>query len=188
MVWGAALTAADIAKRLAGRTKREPPKQKPRFYAHVFADVETEASETEALQRSLESRGLQAGEGWPPRFTFGRGGAPGVEPQTVLFAVAVLVGTWTAGGFFGAIGKDAWEAIKVAVKERLERRKQDEFYLCVEWGSGQQVRALITDSAAFPEAWDALTSASARLPQLAPGEFCLMEWDSEQKRWTVPLG
>jgi hypothetical protein len=171
--------------RLVARKNR-----RPRFYAQIFIpDVEGEKHKTESLKYLLESRArIRFEQEWPPRFTFGRGGGPGLEPPTIFAAIALTLAVWYGQGVVGAIGADHWQAIRDGIRDWLTREKVDQFYLCVESATGQQVRALFPkDTALFLEAWDALDEALRQLPKLSPDGFCLIEWDLAQKRWIQPL-
>ena len=189
IAWGAALQARGRA-RLRAVNHEARPTEKPRIFAHVFASTADEVqNESESLQQSLLNQGVPIEGDWLDRFTYGRGGGPGLGPLIIPVAVAVTVASWYAQGFVGSIGADHAKAIKETIGEWLAQRKADEFYFCLLSATGQQVRASFpSDPVAFREAWDALDSALMSLPELAPESNCLLEWDASAHRWTLPLG
>lgn len=180
---------AGVRVAAVGLSARRNPR--PGFYAQTFPTVNGQhvEAETQAFRTALKSHGMRVRTDWPARFTFGRGGGPGIPSEVVepvLLGIGFLIGSY-AQGFVGQIGAEHSIAIRQTIKEWLEGRPGDDFYLAIETPGGQQVRALFPSSAAFTEAYDALDDALKHLPKLAPDGFCLIEWDDNKHRWVQPL-
>lgn len=181
MIGAAALTLIG----LVARRNAKPP-----FYAQAFPTMNGQLvdDETKALISALKTQGIPIRPEWPSRFTYGRGAGPGIPPEAgpVLVGIGFVIGAYTQG-FIGQIGAEHSIAIRRAIKEWLDRRKDDEFYFAIETVSGQQVRARCKNAASFTEAYDALDDALKQLPELPPNGFCLIEWDEDRHQWVQPL-